>query len=74
MTPTRSRDEHLEWAKTRALEYLDRGDTQQAYTSMASDLTKHPDLKYHDSVMHLGLMHLINGDVRALRAWIKGFR
>ena len=74
MTPTRTRDEHLAWAKARALRYLDAGNLQEAFTSMASDLTKHPDLKYSEAVMTMGLMWLINHDAYNLRRWIEGFQ
>lgn len=36
-----TRKEHLEWTKSRALEYVDQGDTQQAINSLLSDLSKH---------------------------------
>ena len=37
-----TRDEHLAWAKKRALAYLDmEHDVQNAFASMASDLKKH---------------------------------
>jgi hypothetical protein len=36
-----TRDEHLEWAKQRALEYLP-DNPLEAMTSMGSDLNKHP--------------------------------
>jgi hypothetical protein len=45
-----TRDEHLAWAKKRALEYLDAGDPSQAFTSMLSDLGKHPDTENHVGV------------------------
>lgn len=70
-----TRDEHLAWAKTRALEYLDAGDLNEAYTSMASDLTKHPELKGIEQKMSpVGLTYLINRDAQQLRRWIEGFR
>jgi Tfp pilus assembly protein PilF len=72
--PTRSRDEHLAWAKTRALEYLNRGDAAQAFTSMASDLKKHPELNYHETLYELGLLYLMAHNVDMLRRWIEGFR
>ncbi len=37
-----TREEHLEWAKQRALEYCDRGELQHALDSLISDLFKHP--------------------------------
>ncbi len=75
MMPTRSRDEHLAWAKQRALKYLDSGDLANAYTSMASDLRKHPELHYKEEVLdHLALTYLINHDAHGLRRWIEGFQ
>ena len=72
-----SQDEHLEWAKRRALEYLDAGDTKNAFTSMMSDLSEHPDLKNHPGIrIGVGLM-LLPGwihNVPELRRWIVGFR
>jgi len=38
-----TRAEHLQWAKDRALEYADRGDTGGAIASLNSDLGKHPE-------------------------------
>jgi len=40
-----TRQEHLEWCKKRALEYIDINDLQQAFASMVSDLNKHPETK-----------------------------
>jgi hypothetical protein len=70
-------DEHIEWAKKRALEYLDVGDVPQAFTSMMSDLNKHPDTKNHAGLtIGVGFMMLpgwINNS-REVRRWIEGFR
>lgn len=38
-----TRQEHLAWAKKRALEYVDRGELQLALDSLISDLGKHPE-------------------------------
>jgi len=46
----RTREEHLAWCKTRALEYVDHGDLRQALTSMGSDLTKHDETKNHPAI------------------------
>lgn len=71
-----TRDEHLEWCKKRALEYVDSGDVQQGFTSMLSDLSKHPDLKDHIGCkMGVGFMMLpgwIN-NAPEVRRWIVGF-
>jgi hypothetical protein len=74
VSPTRSRDEHLAWAKERALKYFDEGDLPNAFVSMASDLRKHPDfLKVEKLMSPLGLLHVMNHDARELRRWIEGF-
>ena len=39
-------DEHLAWAKARALEYLEAGDIRNALASMAIDLDNHEAFKY----------------------------
>jgi hypothetical protein len=71
-----TREEHLEWAKKRALEYLAQGDTSQAFTSMLSDLRKHPELEGHPgSLIGVGFMLLpgwIDNPVE-MRRWIEGF-
>lgn len=70
-------DEHIESAKKRALEYLDRCDPQQAFTSMLSDLSKHPETKNHKGgeigVMLMMLPGWIN-NMKEVRHWIEGFR
>lgn len=40
-----SREEHLAWAKERALEFLDLGEVQEAWSSLVSDLSKHGETK-----------------------------
>jgi hypothetical protein len=66
-----TRDEHLEWAKKRALEYLDRGDVTNAITSMASDVL---ELKYHPALMTVGMFAAMYNDAVVARRWIEGFR
>ncbi len=70
-----TREEHLAWCKKRAHEYLDRGDTTNALTSMASDLGKHPETEGHPGI-NLGMMMLMTGnlnDPREARRFIDGF-
>jgi hypothetical protein len=70
-----TRTEHLRWAKDRALEYADLGDTANAVASMCSDLRKHPELENHGGVQLLMMMaaagHL--NSPAALRREIEGF-
>lgn len=69
-----NRDEHLAWAKGRALQYLEEGNLLDALTSMSSDLGKHEELKKIGELMlPIGLLYVVNRDPRQLRAWIEGF-
>lgn len=40
-----TREEHMQWCKDRAMEYVNRGQLLEAVTSMMSDLDKHPETK-----------------------------
>lgn len=51
--------EHFEWAKGRALEYLDIGDMPAAMASLISDLGKH---KGTEQIMHPDLQGLLVGE------------
>jgi hypothetical protein len=71
-----SRDEHLEWAKKRALEYLDAGDSRNAFTSMLIDMRKHPELENHiGNKIGVGFMMLPGwiDNMAEVRRWIVGF-
>jgi hypothetical protein len=70
-----TRQEHLAWCKQRALEYVDQGDTSQAFASMASDLNKHPETEGHMGVQ-LGMMQMMSGMLtrpEEMREFIEGF-
>jgi len=70
-----TRQEHLDWCKKRALEYVDAGDQRQAFASMASDLGKHPDTAGHTAIQ-LGMMLLMGGHLdtpEKMREFINGF-
>ena len=41
----KTREEHLQWCKNRALEYVNAGDLNGAVASMLSDLSKHEGTK-----------------------------
>jgi hypothetical protein len=71
-----TREEHLEWAKKRALEYIDAGMPDQAFTSMMSDLRKHPELENHvGNEIGVGFMMLPGwiSNSSEVRRWIVGF-
>ena len=56
-----NRQEHLKWCKQRALEYVDRNELTQAYTSFISDLGKHDETCDHPAIkMGVGLMMIGN--------------
>lgn len=70
-----TRQEHLDWAKRRALEYLDAGQPDQAIASMMSDLRKHESWATHDgflaTMFMVGMLDV--NDPARLRTWILGF-
>jgi len=70
-----TRTEHLEWCKSRALEYVDNNDLNQAYASMVSDLRKHPETENHAAIS-LGMSLMMNGHLSSsekMRKFINGF-
>jgi len=70
-----TRDEHLAWAKQRALEYLDRRDVQNAVTSIMSDLGKHSELRRSaDAAGAFAIAVMMRGSVQDARRFIEGFR
>ena len=68
----RTREQHLEWAKQRALDYLERGQIANAVASMISDMQ---DIEtVNPEIMHAGALAANIGDTEAVRRWIKSFR
>lgn len=69
-----TREQHLEWCKKRAHEYLAKGDIANAVTSMLSDMDKHPEttLKTPTLAM-LGMLAVQSGSVTEARRFIDGF-
>ena len=71
-----TREEHLDWCKLRALAYVDSGDLHNAFASLASDLTKHPETVRHPA-LELGMMMLVAGQLETeaeMRRFIEGMR
>ena len=67
------RQEHLEWCKKRAMEYVVRGDLNEAITSMMSDIGKHEETKDHPG-KELGLMFMLKGVKKSdIVKFIEGF-
>ena len=67
-----TRNEHLEWAKKRALKYLPQNPVE-AMTSMGSDIMKHPELKNHVGMRIMPMFYGAHNDPDAVRRWIEGF-
>jgi len=66
-----TRSEHLEWCKSRALEYLGAGDRHGAMMSMLSDLGKHPDTT---GLQGMGVMIMLTAHTdEDARRFIEGF-
>jgi len=69
-----TRQQHLDWCKKRALEYLDKGDVQEAVTSMMSDMQKHEETKFSSPALTmLGMMAIQSGSMTEARRYIVGF-
>lgn len=67
--------EHLEWAKKRALELLEKGDLRQAFISMLSDLKKNRETEDHP-MLKLGIQLFDNGHLDSpikMQKFIEGF-
>lgn len=70
-----TREEHLNWCKQRAREYLDKGDTANAVASMLSDLGKHEETKAAGASMGMiGLFAAASSNLDDARRFIEGFR
>ena len=70
-----TRAEHLEWAKKRALEYVEKGLLGQGFASFVSDLNKHDELRGHAGIQ-LGAILLANNHLhtqREMKEFIEGF-
>ena len=73
-----TREEHMQWCKDRAMEYVERGDLVNAVASMMSDLSKHDETRDSGTgaMRMLGLMAATqaqNSDRAAVERYIKGF-
>jgi len=42
-----TREEYLDWAKNRAIEYINQGEPHKGFISMLTDLNNHEKLKNH---------------------------
>jgi len=71
-----TRDEHLEWCKMRAREYLRDHDIKNAVTSMLSDLSKHPETAdlAHGGFVKVGIHVIVMQDQGLAERFVEGFR
>lgn len=71
----KTRAEHLKWCKDRALEYVERGELQDAYASFCSDMNKHDETRDHAAIpVDLQLMMIGDLNTReAMKRFIEGF-
>lgn len=72
-----TRQEHMQWCKDRALEYVNEGDIDQALASMLSDLGKHPETQSSvASCGPLAMMLKMGGQLSTredMKKFIEGF-
>jgi hypothetical protein len=70
-----SREEHLAWCKARALEYVEAGDVEQAFSSFVSDMGKHADTANHVglSLMHKCFLSGLISSPASMGRFIEGF-
>jgi hypothetical protein len=71
-----TRTEHLAWAKERALEYLNAGQSDLAITSLLSDLRNHPETANHGGIKLTGML-MLGGFLTSpseVRQVIEGFK
>lgn len=73
-----TRQEHMDWCKKRAMEYVEQGDLLNGVTSMMSDLGKHPETaeRAGGALAMLGLLALQQaqaGDRDGVVRYITGF-
>lgn len=68
-----TRDEHLAWAKERALAYLEHpANPANAMVAMLLDLSKHPELRNHPGCLIAPFLYGCS-DPQEVRKWIEGF-
>ena len=70
-----TRDDHLAWARERALEYVALGDLKGAVASLISGLGKHAETRSIDlEVLSESVTVAQSGDPERVRRWIEGFK
>lgn len=70
----KTRKEHLDWCKQRALEYCNMHDMENAFISFMSDLAKHKATAGHPAI-RLGMLLQMKGylqTIGAMQEFIEG--
>ncbi len=70
-----TRDEHIAWAKQRAMDELDfGGGPSTAVASVMSDLRKHPETRNHTAIMLMGELQFFGhlSTARQVREFVAG--
>lgn len=70
---TMTRGEHMKWCKDRALEYVDRGELQNAVASMFSDMGKHDETRGSVGIGSILLAAVDMTNQESVRRFIEGF-
>ena len=67
--------EHLSWCKGRAMDYVDRGQLDQAWASFVSDMRKHEGTRDHAAISLGSTMFMSNmlSTRHEMEKFIKGF-
>lgn len=65
-----TREEHVQWARRRAHEYVDGGNGMEAFASMLSDLHKHEETVAAAGGCFIAGMAIDRTDSAAVRRWI----
>ena len=71
----KTRSEHLQWCKDRAMAYVNDDDNNQAFASFMSDMRKHDETATH-MALELGTMLMFGGLLKTsqqMKDWILGF-
>ena len=70
-----NREDHLEWAKERAHQFVRFGDLQGAVNSMSTDLMKHPEFDKENVAFkaNAASFFAVADGNRAVTAWIDGW-
>lgn len=67
------RKEHMEWAKGRANEYLDKGNREEAIASFMSDLGKHAETEQLQPMVMMYVMMMQDDSIEGTRGFINDF-